>query len=285
MRAKDSVVANHRSLLKAMKLYAHPERVLNELRASGIHDTAPLTVSDLTPFDQYHYFGTQAVAEAARVLAIGPQSRVLDVGSGLGGPARYVANLTGCRVVALELQPDLHETAMDLTRRCGMDDRVQHVQGNILAPVPVDPPFDFIISFLTILHIPERERLFRICRNLLRDNGEMLIEDFYLRAQGTKKQQRDLRIKVACPYLPDLPTYEASLEHAGFEVIEATDMTAPWTTFTTERLVAFRGGRERSLAVHGESITDGLDDFYSTTASLFVDGIVGGARIHARQTS
>ena len=89
--------------LKTMKLYSQVERVHNELRARGFDADAPLKVCDLTPFDQYHYFGSEAVDLAARVLSIGPRSRVLEIGSGIGGPARHLAETTGCEIVALEL--------------------------------------------------------------------------------------------------------------------------------------------------------------------------------------
>ena len=54
--------------MKDMRLYDQVERILNELHALGIDDDAPLEVEDLTPFDQYHYHGTEAVDEAARLL-------------------------------------------------------------------------------------------------------------------------------------------------------------------------------------------------------------------------
>ena len=94
-----------------MKLYDRVERIHNELRALGIADDAPLTVEQLVPFDQYHYHGTEAVDEAAERLGIGPATSVLDVGAGIGGPARWLAATTGCHVTALELQPDLDATA------------------------------------------------------------------------------------------------------------------------------------------------------------------------------
>src|SRR4030095_11048501 len=96
--------------MKTMKLYDHVGRIEHELREAGLDQSAALNVSDLTPFDEYHYFGTRAVDEAARSLGIGPQTRVLDIGSGIGGPARHLASSTGCEVVALELQPHLHST-------------------------------------------------------------------------------------------------------------------------------------------------------------------------------
>ncbi|MGH6875385.1 MAG: SAM-dependent methyltransferase, partial [Aestuariivirgaceae bacterium] len=103
-----------------MKLYDQVERINNELAALGLGADAALNVEDLTAFDQYHYLGTSAVDQAIEALGIVATSRVLEIGSGIGGPARYVAQRTGAHVFALELQPDLHQTAESLTRRCGL---------------------------------------------------------------------------------------------------------------------------------------------------------------------
>ena len=88
---------------------------------------------------------------------------MLDVGSGVGGPARYIAYKTGCQVTAVELQPDAHRVALDLTRRCGLDDQVQHVNANFLDPEPVFTDFDAVVSWFVFLHIPERSRLLSRC--------------------------------------------------------------------------------------------------------------------------
>ncbi len=106
--------------MKSMKLYAEVHRIHRELEAIGIGEEQALRVEQLTPFDQYHYFGTAAVDEAIEALHLGPGSRVLDIGAGLGGPARYIAEKTGAHVTALELQQDLHEVAAELTARCGL---------------------------------------------------------------------------------------------------------------------------------------------------------------------
>ena len=57
---------------------------------------------------------------------------ILDVGSGLGGPARYLAHKTNCAVTALELQEDLHKEAENLTRRCNLQHKLSHMSGDFL---------------------------------------------------------------------------------------------------------------------------------------------------------
>ena len=80
--------------IKTMKLYVQVERVFNELRVLGLSDADKIEVETLSRFDQYHYEGVEAVEEAIRRCHIGAKSRVLEVGSGIGGPARYYATMS-----------------------------------------------------------------------------------------------------------------------------------------------------------------------------------------------
>ena len=190
--------------MKSMKLYVHVERIYNELRELGLDKAGQLSVDALTPFDQYHYLGTEAVDEAARSLQVTPDSRVLEIGSGIGGPARYLAARTGCSVVALELQLDLHETGRSLTARCGLEDRVRHVAGDVLAAALDGGGFDGIMSFLVFLHIPDRKRLFDICHAALKPGHAMYIEDFVLngravgRAAARPRDQGHVPLPARC---------------------------------------------------------------------------------------
>ena len=77
--------------IKSMKLYRHVDRVLTELQCLGKGEQGPLSASELTPFDQLHYHGTESVDEAVRATGITAGSSVLEIGSGLGGPARHIA--------------------------------------------------------------------------------------------------------------------------------------------------------------------------------------------------
>jgi cyclopropane fatty-acyl-phospholipid synthase-like methyltransferase len=267
--------------MKAMKLYTNVQRIHNELAALGIGPDAALRVDQLTPFDQYHYFGTDAVDEALEVLQLQPGSRVLDVGSGIGGPARYIAAKTGAHVTALELQPDLHEVALELTARCGLSSRVEHVCGNILDGA-VAENYDAIISFLCFLHIPDRAKLFAACRAALKPEGVMYIEDFGKSRVLSAEESKALSVKVQCTALPRRAEYETHLVAAGFPDVSMSDVTGVWKDFTASRLAIFRMARPRNIEVHGREIVDDLDDFYGAVAQLFQDGAIAGLKIIAR---
>jgi cyclopropane fatty-acyl-phospholipid synthase-like methyltransferase len=268
--------------IKSMGLYRRVDRILSDLEAAGIGADDVVTVDDLTSFDQYHYEGTDAVDEAIEELGAGPDSTILDVGSGIGGPARYMADRTGSRVMALELQPDLHETASSLTRRCGLENLVSHVNGDILTGVAPTDGFSGLVSMLCFLHIPDRANLFHHCARALRPSGVMFIDDYYQVAPFTDAERASLAEKVYCTYLPDVDTYEDDVRSAGFIDVSVADKTADWTRFVIDRARRFEAARDSLIARYGRETVDGLDDFYSTVAGLFTNGSLGGVRLVAR---
>ncbi len=265
--------------IKSMKLYSRVERIHTQLRDAGIAETGPIPLDVLSRFDQYHYDGVAAVEEGIARLRLGPHCRVLDVGSGLGGPARLIAGRAGCRVTALELQPDLHEVGTLLTARVGLADIVNHCQGDILDGAPGE--FDALFAWLVFLHIPKRTHLYARCREALRPGGTMYVEDYFERGALTNEERGMLAEKVYCRHLPRLDGLRRDLDRAGFARVEIEDVTAFWTELVTERAETWRADREREVALHGEEVFAGLDDFYSSIARLFQGGNLGGMRLVA----
>ncbi len=267
--------------IKSMKLYDQVERIHNELRALGIDEEAPLAVEDLTPFDQYHYHGTAACDAAIAALGLTARSRVLEVGAGIGGPARYIAHATGCHVTALELQPDLNATAEALSGRCRIAGDLRHLRGDMLQGPLRGQDFDAITSLLCFLHIPDRPALFTECFAALRPGGKICIEDFTKLAEPSETQWADLKSKVFCSYIPTPETYCRQLREAGFEAVELTDLTGSWSAFVQGRYAAFQQDRARQIEVNGPEVTAGLEEFFRVVADLYATGVTGGARIVA----
>jgi cyclopropane fatty-acyl-phospholipid synthase-like methyltransferase len=210
---------NRPGTIKSMKLYQHVERVERELHAGGFSVDDRLEIETLEPLDQLHYHGRSAVQDAIEELELTPASRVLDVGSGLGGPARVIAAETQAQVTAIELQDDLNRLARSLTRRCGLDDRIEHRRADILTASLPAGEYDVVVSWLTFLHIPERESLLSRCLQRLRPGGRILVEDFHARRQLTDRERELLSDEVYCQRLDALADYRAMIEEAGFEAI------------------------------------------------------------------
>jgi cyclopropane fatty-acyl-phospholipid synthase-like methyltransferase len=267
--------------MKSMKLYSDVHRIYNSLAAIGIAPDDSLSVAQLTPFDQYHYDGTTAVDIALERLELKAGAQLLDIGSGIGGPARYIADKTGVHVTALELQADLDAVARDLTARCGLAGQVTHLCGNILDGSPRGP-FDGIISMLCMLHIPDKARLFAACRAALKPGCAMYVEDFARARTLTVTETDCLAVKVQSVGLPSPAEYHTHLQAAGFSEIIFTDVTGDWQRVSAGRVQAAREGRAANVAVHGETIMAGLEDFYSSVDDLWQGGALTGLRILAR---
>src|SRR5262245_3285113 len=108
------------------------QAILAALEASG-KDIHKLTASDLSGADEFHLGWLPATIELARELGLAQGMHVLDVGSGIGGPARYFASAHGCRVTGIDLTEEFVEVANALTKRCGLSDRVGFQQASALA--------------------------------------------------------------------------------------------------------------------------------------------------------
>lgn len=267
--------------LKSMPLYRDVDRIYRELIAAGLDQDKGLAVSDLAAFDQYHYHGTDAVDVAVESLGITSEDRVLEIGAGIGGPSRHIATTTGASVIALELQPDLNETARDLSDRCGLSEQITHVCADVLEYSTQEVQFDAIVSWLAFFHIEQRQELLLRCKKWLKPSGGLFVEDLYARGTFTHQEQKDLSVKLFSRYLPTLDVYEADFGSAGFSTIQIEDMSEDWRQFTQDRYAAFCSDRLRHESVHGHDIVAGLDSFYGAVARLFAGGHLGGIRVIA----
>jgi SAM-dependent methyltransferase len=272
-----------RAGIESMPLYTHIDRIERGLAALGIRPGDPVTPEQLFGFDQWHYHGTEAIAAAGRALSLGPKSRVLDVGSGVGGPARYLSHTTGCHVTALELQPHLHAVGVDLTNRSGLAGRVTHLCGDALAVRLPEGSFDAAISFLAVLHFADRPALFRRWIAALRPGGRCYIEDLCQRAPFAPRDLEDVRTVVHGQTVTSIEGYVSDLGRAGFVDIVPTDLTGDWAPYAAERLAAWRANHEAYAAVHGEGAWAAQELFYTVIARLYANGSLGGVRLVARR--
>lgn len=266
-----------------MPLYATARRIDNELIEHGLAGSAPLAPEQLFPLDQIHYHGTAAVQRAAGILGLAADERVLDVGAGLGGPARYLAHVAGVLVTAVELQSAMHERGSALTRRCGLDSRVDHVLGDILAcPLPA-ASFDAVVSWLAIHHVRERRRLFERIHAALRPGGRVYVEDLFTRAPFAAEELDQVDRLLYGVTMTSLDDYRRDLEANGFVAVALEDVSEDWGAFCAGRAAAWASSRERQLRVHGADIVESLDRFFSGVSRLFDGGHLGGVRLTARK--
>lgn len=170
------MTAEERSVQAHYRTAGLLDRILAGLRAAGKDPEAP-TVDDLAPADEFHSLGRVATKDLAELAAFKPGTRVLDVGSGLGGPARFLAVTYGCDVTGVDLMPEFCAVASELSRRTGLAERTRFRQGNATALSFDDGAFDCVWTIQAQMNIPDKRRLYSEIARVLCVGGQLVFQD------------------------------------------------------------------------------------------------------------
>jgi ubiquinone/menaquinone biosynthesis C-methylase UbiE len=169
--------------------------ILAALKAAG-KDIGHLTPDDLAPVDEFHGGQRPATVRLAELVGFTGSERVLDVGSGLGGPSRYLAWRHGCRVSGVDLTAEFVRVADMLTRMTGLVGRVDYRQGNALDLPFEDMSFDVVWSQNAAMNIADRDRLYREMHRVLKPGGKLALQEVAVGRNG-----RASRVSAFCSRL------------------------------------------------------------------------------------
>ncbi|KAG7389549.1 hypothetical protein PHYPSEUDO_010194 [Phytophthora pseudosyringae] len=279
-------MAKHEEI-KTMKLYHHLDRIERRLTELGYTSKdVPVDPEQLGTLDSLHFFGDEPICHIVELLDEAPEKKkVLDIGTGFGGTARLLAHRSGCKVDALELQPDLSEAGRELTRRCGLTDQVTHLNGDFLTLPVQTNGYDAVVGLLCFLHIGHWRQLFQRCYESIKPGGFLYVDDFFLCGDKlTEEDELTLKKDIYCADLLRQEEIRAVLGACGFEKAEFRDVTTKWQPYLSDRAAQYNATLETHIARDGEAAARGLDHFYSRVALLFRAGNVGGYTLVARKS-
>jgi sarcosine/dimethylglycine N-methyltransferase len=199
------------------------ERLKTALAAFGPEDRQ-LTPQQLAGLDQFHTRGLAATAELANLAGIAAEMSVLDVGSGIGGPARFLAAACGCRVTGVDLSEPFVDAARYLTGRTGQSGQVSFQTASALELPFGDAHFDVVLLQHVAMNIADRPRLYRELRRVLKSGGRFATFDIVLSGGEPHYPVPWARTPATSFLLTAAATREA-VERAGFRKLAWQDDT------------------------------------------------------------
>ena len=215
------------------------ESLLRDLQARGC-DLSRLTTEDLLPYDELHLMGRQATLALGRKAGIMAGMHVLDLGSGLGGPARTLAQTLGCRVTGIDLSDEFVQTSMELTRRVGLAQQVDFRRADALHLPFEAEQFDAVFMIHLNMNISDKAALFTEARRVVKTGGRLALWEV------CRGDAPDFLFPVpwaddaAFSFLVPMDALTGHINATGFKKLDpcdATDEAVAWV-------------RERQAAVH-----------------------------------
>jgi ubiquinone/menaquinone biosynthesis C-methylase UbiE len=264
---------------------AHPineQQILHALAANGIALDG-LTEEVLKDHDQDHFGGIEANETLIAKAGILRDQRVLDVCSGMGGPARYLADRIGCQVVGLDFTESRHLAAQRLTRLVGLEHLVGFRYGNALDMPFEDASFDVVIGQEAWCHVPDKPRLIGECARVVKPGGTIAFTDILRRPALSAAQMARLTREMTFPTLETLDGYSALLAKHGCAMRSRDDLSEHWARILVQRLAMYRGLKDETIRKFGAEHFPRWDDMYSFFVGLYQDGKLGGGRFVARR--
>lgn len=243
------------------------ERILEALSGAGV-DVDRLDPETLAGVDQFHLLGAGATRELGQRIGAHPGMQVVDLGSGLGGPARLLAQEFGATLRGVDLSLGFVDAAEELTRRCGLADRVTFQVGDITDLPWPDASADAAVMLHVNMNVGDKAAIFGESARVLRPGGRFALWEICRGEEGSLSYPVPWAADPSTSFLATPEELQAAASNAGFTVLRWDDLTDSARAFF-ERLVA-------EGPPPGPGLGDILPDFAERLANVAA-GVAGGS--------
>jgi ubiquinone/menaquinone biosynthesis C-methylase UbiE len=225
------------------------EAILRALAESG-KDPETLAPADLAPVDEFHVGGLASTEELAARMELRPDLHLLDVGCGLGGPARYFASEHSCRVTGVDLSEEFVQVARSLTRLVKLDHLVEFWQSSALN-LPFDSQvFDRAYMIHVGMNISDKAAAYREVRRVLKTGGLFVVFDILRIADGPIRYPVPWAMSEDTSFVADVIGYQNAMQIAGFRITHERSRRAFAIDFTERTMARMAQTAPPALGLH-----------------------------------
>ncbi len=233
---------------------------------------------------QQSFITPRYLDEMIRRLGIGKDSYVLDVGSGAGGPAVYIASKTGCRISGIDISDVGVEMSEKLAKRSGLGEKTVFHLGNAMNMPFEDGTFDIAISLNVMNVFEDKVGLFREVLRVLKPGGIWA----FLSGTFDMPDDPDIKRKMARGYLipqyyDSLPSYRDMLKKAGFDIEEITEYVSDFRVQNKRWGDAYKKHYDEIVKEQGKENTDYHIEYFDTYLRLIDEGKAANHLIISRK--
>jgi MPBQ/MSBQ methyltransferase len=215
--------------------------IFKGLEAAGT-DLNYLQPEDLSPVDEYHIGGRKATAYALEKLSLNEDQHVLDIGCGIGGTARYIAEQIGCKVTGIDITPEYISIAKTLTDLTGLGSKVTYEIASALAMPFESKTFDAAITIHVAMNIPERAALYGEIARVMKPGATLCVYDVMKKSDESFSFPVPWAKSADTSHLTTPGEMRKLLNDAGFDVREVDDRTDFALNFFKQSLASAADG-------------------------------------------
>jgi SAM-dependent methyltransferase len=244
-------------------------------------DSERLVALDLAAVDEFHVGGLESTQELASQMELRGGMRLLDVGSGLGGPGRYFAAEHGCRVTGVDLTEEFVRVATSLTKRTKLEGLAEFRQGSA-SELPFEAgTFDGAYMIHVGMNIADKAGVFREVRRVLKAGGLFTIFDFVRTGDGAMRYPVPWALSEETSFVVPAKEYRDALQNAGFRVAQERGRRAFAIEFTERMRARIAQGGPPALGLHllmGEKTPIMMGNMLA----MMKEGVLEPMEFHAR---
>jgi ubiquinone/menaquinone biosynthesis C-methylase UbiE len=200
------------------------ETILEALQREGI-DRSNVTRKDIAGIDEFHVRGAEVTRELADAAGLQKGWRVLDVGSGLGGPCRLLAAEYGCDVTGIDLTAEYVRTATLLSELVGLNNNTRFITGSALDLPFADNSFDMVWTQHVQMNISDKQRLYNEIARVLTGNGQFVYYDIFSNNNQQVYYPTPWAAHASQSHLITVDDYQRYLQQAGLTITTTVNQT------------------------------------------------------------